>query len=161
MSPSTSLGPEHALFGLRDGTNALEDEPLNARSGIGLSRIEVPLRIGRKVVDAEELTWTASAIAERSQHLERAAKQDVDFFVDAIGRVDIGLLGISRKRHVPHGTRPERVGIDEGLLHERAVLTEDLTPVVHAIAHIHEAVISDDRTVHGVELFRRSSLRLV
>src|SRR5262245_23415455 len=116
--------PERALLGLRHGTNALEEESLNARAGVRLGRVEVPLRIGRQIVDTEELPWTATAVAERRQHLERAAQQDVDLLVDTVGGVDVGLLRIAREGHVPHRARAIGVAIDERFLDERPVLAE-------------------------------------
>src|SRR3954454_21037990 len=84
--------PERPLLRLRHRPEAFEEEPLHSRAGVRLGRVQVPFRIGRQVVHAEELPGATPAVTKRGEHLERAAKQDVDLLVYAIGRVDICLL---------------------------------------------------------------------
>src|SRR3954462_15865885 len=149
---SPAFRPQHALVVFGDRSDTLIGEALHTRSGIGLGRVQVALRVGREVVDAEELARLAAAVAERGQHFERAAQQDVDLLVDAVGGVDVGLLRIPREGTVPHRSGPIGVRVDDDLPDERAVLLEDLDTVVHPIADVDEPVVRDDRAVHRVEL---------
>ena len=66
-------GPGHTLLRLGDRAEALEDEALHARAGIGFRRVEVALRIGVQVVHAEELPRLPAAVTEGREHFERAA----------------------------------------------------------------------------------------
>src|SRR5437867_4435305 len=63
--------PWDALIGLRDGAHAFVDEALDARAGVGLGGVDVAFRVGRDVVDAEELARLSSAVTEAGQDFER------------------------------------------------------------------------------------------
>src|SRR5687768_8587043 len=93
--------PEHALRGRRHGAETSVTELLYPRAGVRLGRVQVALRVGIKVVDAAELPRLPSAIAEARHHFKRAAQDDVDLLVHAIGHVDERLLRIARAGHVP------------------------------------------------------------
>src|SRR5438552_1842629 len=49
------FGPRHALDDLRHRPHPFIKEALNARAGVRLRRVEVALRVGIQVMDAEEL----------------------------------------------------------------------------------------------------------
>src|SRR5438874_1994347 len=161
-SPHLScLGPDHSLRRLRHRADTFEQEALHAGAGVSLSGVEVALRVGRQVVDTEELAGLPSAITEGRQHIERAAKKDIDFLVYAVRCVDIRLLWISREGHVPHRTGSISLLVDERFLDVRAVLAKDLDAIVHPVAHIHETVVRDDDAVHRAELLRGCRRRIV
>src|SRR5947207_12801101 len=85
---STSFVPEHALRRLRHGPHAFVEEPLNARAGVRLGGVEVALRDGIQVMDAEELPGPSAAITEAGEALERIALHDADLLVNAVRDVD-------------------------------------------------------------------------
>src|SRR6185503_18375293 len=93
--------PRRSLHLLSDGTGAFIHEPLHARAGVRLGRVEIALRVGIEIVDAEELSRLPSTVAEGGDDFERAAQHDVDVLVHAIGHIDVRLLRIAGQRHVP------------------------------------------------------------
>src|SRR5262249_4477487 len=92
---STASGPGHALIGFRDRAHALEQESLHPGACVGFGCVEVALRVGGQIVDAEELSRPWSAVADRRQDFEPAAMQKFDILVDAVGGVNVGLLRIA------------------------------------------------------------------
>src|SRR5690348_3566752 len=113
-------------------------------------------------MDGKELAGLAAAVAEHRQDLERLPVHDVHPFVPAIGEEDVLLLRIAREGDVPYGPVATRSWKDALLLHELAVLAEDLDPVVHAIAYVHETIIGRLGAVHRIaELRREGCVRVV
>src|SRR6187399_2246996 len=53
--------PGRSLVRLRDRSHAFIDEALHTRAGVRLGRVEIALRIGVEIVDAEELSRLPSA----------------------------------------------------------------------------------------------------
>src|SRR5262245_51199162 len=106
-------------------------------------------------MNAEKLSWLTASIPESCQHFQTAPQHDADLFIDTVRHVDVRLLRISRKRHVPHGSGSQRVLVEEGLFYKRAVLPEDLHTIIDAIADIDKSILGNIRAVDGIELLRR------
>ena len=101
-----------------------------------------------------ELSRGRTALAKRAQEAQAIAKEDPDLLIPAIG--DIHVLVIGRELEVVNGAGGSGIPSDEKLLLKRPVLAEDLHSVVAAIAHIHEVVSIDAKTVNGgAEMLRR------
>ena len=144
------------------GADALVYELLHALAAIGLGRVDVAFRIGGDAVDAVEFARLPATFAERRQHFERVAIEDVHAVVFAVGKVDVFLLRILRERDVPDGSGAERGLFDELLFDESAIRFEDLYAVVHAIADVQQVVVRELRAVHRIaELLRRRRIRIV
>ena len=133
--------PDDALVRGRDRRHAFVDKFLHALTFPGLRRVDVALRIDRDAVHAVELTGLASAVAEAGENLECVALQHVDAVVHAVGEIQIALRRVLRKGDVPHRSRGARVLRDEHLLHERAVRSKHLQPIVDTVAHVEESVV--------------------
>src|SRR5579864_1408014 len=127
------LGPQNALFFLRDGTQAFVHEFLEALAAIGFRRVDVALGIRGDAVHRVELSRLTSAVAETCQDLQRVAQQNVDLFVGAVRQVNILLLGILRESNVPDRAVAQRSLLDDLFLDERAVLLEHLNAIVHTV----------------------------
>src|SRR5258706_4438604 len=106
-------------------------------------------------------TLFRSTVAEAADGLERAAVEDPDLLVVAVGDVQLRLLSVARERDVPHGTVARRRLRDNAFLHELAVLLEHLDAIVLAIADVDHAVSRQVHAAHGVELPRRRAVRIV
>src|SRR2546423_685320 len=151
----TASRPEHPLVHTQDGSNTLVDEFLNPLPLVSLRRIHVALGVGRDTVNGKELTRLAAAVAEHREYGQGLPIHHVDTLVPAVCEIDVFLLWISRERNVPHRPVATRERKDALLLHELAVLAEDLDAIVHAIADVHEPIVGRLRAVHRVpELWR-------
>ena len=70
--------------------------------------------------------------------------------------------GSLRESDVPHRSVAQRPFLDDLLLHECAVLFEHLDAVVHAVAHVEQAIVRQLRAVHGIaELLIERRIRIV
>ena len=67
---------------------------LNARTRRYFRRVEVPLRIGRQVVEALEISGSIATIPKPSDDVECPAVDDHDLSVVEIGDVHEALLGV-------------------------------------------------------------------
>src|SRR5262245_13638278 len=172
-SPTRAPSPGESLLGSRsrpdrplilrlDRPHTLVDELLHPFSLVGLGRVDVALRVGRDAVDREELSRLTAAVSEARENLERLAVHHVDLLVLAVGDVDVLLLRVLREGDVPDGAVSQGLFGDEGLLHERSILLEDLEPVVRPVADVHEPVVRGIRAVDRIaELLGGSGLRIV
>ena len=142
-APVLLCWPDDALVFLRDRSQALVSELLQALAFEGLGRIEVAFRIESDVVHPEELARLASAVAKVGQFFERIAQQDVHPRVLSVGQKDLGLLGILRESDVPSRPASTRLPGDERLFHIRAVLVEHLDPVVRPVAGVDQPIVRD------------------
>src|SRR6185436_19164717 len=74
------------------------------------------------------------------QDLERLTVHHVDALVLPVGEEDVLLRCVARKRDVPHRAVAARHRRDALLLHELAVLAEDLNTIVRPVADVDETV---------------------
>src|SRR5437868_4633289 len=132
MVSSFILGfrPYHALVLLSDRRDALVNEFLYALAAISFRREDIALRIGCNAMDSIEFAGLAPSFAERRQHFEGIAIQDVHPVVLAVSEVDVLLPRILGERDVPRRSRPERAFLDERFFDEGAVRFEDLNAVI-------------------------------
>src|ERR1043166_2395985 len=136
----SSLRPHDPLIGL-DAAHAFVYELLNALALVGLRRIDVALRVRRDAVHREELARLAAAVTELRKNLQRLPVHHVRALFLAVRQEDVLLLRILRERDVPHRAVSPGLWLDDLLLHELAILPEDLNAIVRAIAHIHQSII--------------------
>src|SRR5205085_6787791 len=119
-----------------------------------LGGINVALGIDSHGMDPVELSGIAAAAPELPDHGTVVALQHPDFIVLAVGREQVSLLRVGPDRDIPHRAVAARILLEEPLLHEAAVLLEDLDAVVNAVADIDKAVIAELHAMHGIgELF--------
>ena len=79
-------------FGRADRSHSFIAELLHTGAGIGLRRVDVPLRIERHVVNRVELAGIPPAVADMVEHRQRLAEQLPDPVVRAVGDVHQPLL---------------------------------------------------------------------
>src|SRR5438093_1146548 len=116
--------PDHALIFLRDRSETFVRELLHALALVGLRYIDVPFRVDRDAVRAEELTRLAPAVAEAGEQLQRLPLDDVDLLIAAVRQIQIFLLRVFRERDVPYRAVGERPLRDELFLDEFAFRRE-------------------------------------
>ena len=92
----------------------------------------------------------------------RGAVDDAHLAVHAVDHVDEFLLRVGREHEVVDRAGAARVLLEDVLGDERAVLPENLQPVVGAVADVDEAVLGDADAMHRVaELLRGRLGRIV
>src|SRR5688572_3701145 len=127
--------PDHALVA-RDARDPAVHELLHPLPLVRLGRVDVAAGVGDDAVHGEELPRLAPAVAELRQDLERLAVHHVDALVLPVGEVEVALLRVAREGDVPHRAVAQRARRDLLLLHERAVLAEDLDAIVRPVADV-------------------------
>src|SRR5215472_18350336 len=138
-----------------------QPEFLDALGVVDFAGIDVTELVHGHGMDPVELAGVAAAAAEPADHAAILALQNAYLVVLPVGVQQISLLGIGPDREVPRRAIAERVLLKEPLLHEGAVLLEDLDTVLRAVADIDLAVIGNLDTMHGVpELLLRRPLRI-
>src|SRR5215472_1621282 len=139
-----------------------QPEFLDALGVVDFAGIDVTELVHGHGMDPVELAGVAAAAAEPADHAAILALQNAYLVVLPVGVQQISLLGIGPDREVPRRAIAERVLLKEPLLHEGAVLLEDLDTVLRAVADIDLAVIGNLDTMHGVpELLLRRPLRII
>jgi hypothetical protein len=100
--------------------------------------------------------------SEASYYLAVFADKRAHFVVRAVHVHQEALRRIDPEIEIPHRAREQRLLGDEELLHEGAVLAEDLDAVVGSVADVHQAIFRNLDAVYGVgELLRRRPVRVV
>src|SRR5262245_29878932 len=120
----------------RSGRNEL----LDPASKSDLGSVEIALRVDPDVVHPFELAELAAAPAPLREHLAVLVRQHADLSVRAIGYENVPLLRIARQHQIPHRAVCQRLWIDLELLHEAAVLAENLDAIIGTVADIDESV---------------------
>src|SRR5262245_13134904 len=159
-----TLMPHSGVTGLRSAwpQALLFQKFLHALAFVGFASIQVAARVDRHAADAVELSGIAAAAADRrAGRLQRAAVDDDDFLVVAVGDEQVALLRVVRERHVPHRAVAGRRLRDDAFLDELAVLLEDLDAVVLPIADVDEVVLRQLHAARRAELLRRRRVRIV
>src|SRR5439155_20923917 len=100
--PRSGARPNCSLIRLRDGPEALVNEPLQALPFVSFGRIDVAFGIGRDAVYGVELAGLAPAVAKACQDFQRSAIDDVHLLIGAVGKIEILLLRIFRESDIPH-----------------------------------------------------------
>src|SRR5581483_2081844 len=139
---------------LRDRFDAKRDELLNALSLVRFGHEHVAHRVDGETVCAVELAGPVAGAAEGTDEGQRGSLEHVHTLIGAVGDEYEPLFGIDGEADVPHRAAAECPARDECLAHERAVLPEDLNPVVRPVAHVYQTVFGDLDRMHDPELGR-------
>src|SRR5262249_33376071 len=131
-------------------TDALEDEPLGPLARVDFGRVDVALGVYRQIVHPVKLSGLPPVPPELAHDLAVVAQQGPDVIVLAVGVVEPGLRRVVRDVEIPDRAGAARGRRDYELLHERAVLPEELDAVVRALAHVAQRVRGQARGVDRV-----------
>src|SRR5262245_22934609 len=101
-----------------------------------------------------ELAGIAAIPPERPDHIAGFAHQRPHLVVGAVGIEQEGLFAIDPEIEVPDRARGPGVLFVDELLHEGAVLAEDLDAVVGTIAYIDQAILRDLHAMNGIAELR-------
>src|SRR5262252_4474634 len=131
-------------------TDAFEDEPLGPLARVHFGRVDVAPGVYRQIVHPVKLSGLAPVPAELAHDLAVVAQERPDVIVLAVGVVEPGLRRVVRNVEIPDRAVAARGRRDHELLHERAVLLEDLDAVVRPVADVEQPVRGQARAVHRV-----------
>src|SRR6188472_304764 len=129
-------------------------EFLRAFSGIHFGRVNIALGVDGEIMHPVELASVTAVAAEHPDDLAGVAHQRAHLVVGAVGVEQEALLSIDPEVEVPYRARGSGAFFVRELLHEGAVLAEDLDAVVGAIAHIDQAVLRDLHAMNGIAELR-------
>src|SRR3954471_18487823 len=136
-------------------------EFLDALSRVDFGGVDVALPIHRDAVERGELPDLPARAAEAGQRFLARAIDDADFAVHPVDHVDELLLLLGREHEIVARAGAERLVLEHMLAHERAVLTEDLQPVIGAVTDIDEPILVYADAVHRVAELARGRLRRI
>lgn len=128
----------------------LKFELLHPLGGIDLTGADVVLGVGSELVDPMKLSGIAAAVGLLVDNVTTVAVQRPDHIALAFYHDEVLLRLVRRKTDVPGAAVAQRGSAHEKLLHERAILVEDLDPVVDAVADIHEPIAGDANAMHRI-----------
>jgi hypothetical protein len=123
-------------------------EFLEAFPFIGFSRIDIPLGVNLEAVRAVELTRHTTTTTEAIQVLKRFPAQYVHLFIHPIGDVRKGLIIVTRKRDIPHGTGTECLRLQIDFFNKLTLCRKDLNPIAGTVTRVDKPVIRRVGTVH-------------
>ena len=95
----TRLRPQHSLIRFRYGSKSFVNELLDPLAAVSFGSVDVAFGIGGDAVDAIEFARLPPALAERRQHFQRVAVDDMNAVVFAVRKINVfSVAGLSKKR---------------------------------------------------------------
>src|SRR5215467_9206316 len=131
-------------------TDALEEEPLGPFARVHFGRVDVALGVYRQIVHPVKLSGLPPVAAELAHDLAIVAQERPDVIVLSVGVVEPRLRRVVRDVDVPDRAAAARGRRDHELLHERAVLLEDLDAIVRPVAHVEQPVLGQAGAMHRI-----------